>query len=209
MNVYVVFCCLLFTVVCFSSIAGLAPLASYSFVWITSMLFTLRAEQSSFKFVPNKFSQQPQKSNQKKAAQFVCPAGSWILWYCQRARLDAPSRRTRLNSPSLANLLYQYQRIQQTKEGVKNNKRKNQTKPNQTKPNQTKPNQTKQRKQRLILIHIVRVLHYFWFCPLQQAIETPFLSWAFCASCLSVFCEFWRSMITTVAQWAPRVLYGA
>ena len=112
-------------------IAVLAPLASYSFVWITSMLFTLRVEQSSFKFVPDKFSQQPQKSNQKKAAHIVCPAGSWILGCCLRARPDAPSRRTGLNLPSLANLLYQQPRIQQTKGGIKNKQEK--TKPNNTK----------------------------------------------------------------------------
>jgi len=71
------------------------------------------------------FCQQPQKSNQKKAAHFVCPAGSWILGCYLRARPDAPSRRTGLNSPSLANLLYQHPRIQQTKEGVKNKKKLN------------------------------------------------------------------------------------
>jgi len=37
------------------------------------MLFTLRVEQSSFKFVPNKFSQQQKKSNQKNAATTTTP----------------------------------------------------------------------------------------------------------------------------------------
>jgi hypothetical protein len=71
------------------------------------------------------------KSNQKKPPLFVCPEksvrGACILWHCLRARLDAPSGRTRLNSPSLANLLYQYQRIQQTKEGVRNEKKQKRT----------------------------------------------------------------------------------
>ena len=104
------------------------------------------------------FCQQPQKSNQKKAAHIVCPAGSWILRYCLRARLDAPSGRTRLNSPSLANLLYQYRRIQQTKGGFQNKKRKN---------------KTEQHKQKLVLKYMVRAFHCFWLC-LSIHLSKPF-----------------------------------
>ena len=56
----------------------------------------------------------------------VCPErnirGAWIAVYCLRARLDAPSGRTRLNSPSMANLLYQQPAIQQTQREWKKDK---------------------------------------------------------------------------------------
>jgi len=39
--------------------------------------------------------------------------------------------------------------------------------------------------------------------PLQQAIETVQLSWVFRENCLSVFCEFFRGMITVLFQWEP------
>ena len=45
--------------------------------------------------------------------------------------------------------------------------------------------------------------------PPQQAIEAVVLAWAFCDSCLSVFCEFWRSMIMLLSQWVPLFYRGA
>ena len=59
-------------------------------------------------------------------SRFVCPEknirGAWMSARCQRARSDAPSGRTELNLPSLANLLYQRPVIQQTKGESKNQK---------------------------------------------------------------------------------------
>ena len=45
--------------------------------------------------------------------------------------------------------------------------------------------------------------------PPQQAIEAVVLAWAFCDSCLSVFCEFWRSMVMLLPQWEPLLFRGA
>jgi len=35
------------------------------------------------------------------------------------------------------------------------------------------------------------------------------LSWVFCENCLSVFCEFFHSMITVLSQWEPLFFRGA
>jgi hypothetical protein len=44
--------------------------------------------------------------------------------------------------------------------------------------------------------------------PPQQANEAVQLSWAFCENCLSVFCEFFHSMITELLHWAPLFFGG-
>ncbi len=49
----------------------------------------------------------------------------------------------------------------------------------------------------------------FDFLPLQQAIEIVQLSWVFRENCLSVFCEFFRGMITVLFQWVPLFFRGA
>jgi hypothetical protein len=41
------------------------------------------------------------------------------------------------------------------------------------------------------------------FLPPPQAIEAVQLSWAFCENCLSVFCEFFHSMMTVLLRWVP------
>ena len=173
---WIVFWCLVFTAYFYLGIAGLAPLASHSFATA-------------------------QKSDQKRPPLFVCPEkntrGSWLLRYCLRARLDAPSGRTRLNSPSLANLLYQYRRIQQTKEGVKNKKRKNKT-------NQTKA---------YFEIYKIEGCTVFDFdlqstsaSHLASIVIMGFLCqhvWAYVPSNVG---EFWRSMIMIPAKWVPLCL---
>jgi hypothetical protein len=44
---------------------------------------------------------------------------------------------------------------------------------------------------------------------ISQAIAVLPVSWAFCENCLSVFCEFFHSMMPATQQWEPRAFYGA
>jgi len=56
----------------------------------------------------------------------------------------------------------------------------------------------------LRLLWVVNRLHHYavWlFNPPQQAIEAVRLSWVFCENCLSVFYEFFHSMIIVLSQW--------
>ena len=41
----------------------------------------------------------------------------------------------------------------------------------------------------------------FDFLPPQQANEAVQASWAFCENCLSVFCEFFHSMMPALSRW--------
>jgi hypothetical protein len=41
------------------------------------------------------------------------------------------------------------------------------------------------------------------FLPPPQAIDSVPSSWAFCENCLSVFCEFFHSMMTVLNRWGP------
>jgi hypothetical protein len=47
------------------------------------------------------------------------------------------------------------------------------------------------------------------FPRISQTIAVLLVSWAFCENCLSVFCEFFHSMIAATQQWEPRAFYGA
>jgi len=47
------------------------------------------------------------------------------------------------------------------------------------------------------------------FLRISQAIDVLPVSWVFCENCLSVFCEFFHSMMPAVHQWEPRAFYGA
>ena len=104
---------LIWLLLLFLEIAVFAPLASYIFSDICD--FALTASHFSFS--------SKRKVTKRMPSRFVCPEksirGAWILNRCLRARLDALSVRARLNSPSLANLLYQRLKIQQTKGELK------------------------------------------------------------------------------------------
>ena len=63
------FCFLAYTAYFLFRPCGSRTAGESLFVWITSILFTLRAEQSSFKFVPDKFSQQLKKQPKKPPQQ--------------------------------------------------------------------------------------------------------------------------------------------
>jgi hypothetical protein len=50
---------------------------------------------------------------------------------------------------------------------------------------------------------------FLTFSRISQAIDVLAVSWTVCENCLSVFCEFFHSMIPAVQQWEPRVFHGA
>ena len=114
-----------------------------------------------------------------------------MLKYCLRARPDAPSGRTGLNSPSLANLLYQYLSIQQTKGGGGSIEK-------------TKPKLNRRKIQ-----HFLYSVFDFYFD--LDHLSKPFRQCRYhglsVPACLSVFCEFWHSMITVLVKWVPCAFY--
>jgi len=76
------------------------------------------------------------------------------------SRSDAPSGRTELNSPSLANFLYQHGIIQQTKRDL--NK------------------QNKNKKLHQVIFKVTRFYSFDLPSTFKQAIEAVQLSWDFC-----------------------------
>jgi len=103
---------------------------------------------------------------------------------------DAVLPTSRSDAPSLANLLYQHNVTQQTKRERKSK------------------NSVFKRIQKSSATPILPLI--LTFNPPQQASERVLLAWAFCASCLSVFCEFWHSMVTIPFRWGtPCLLRGA
>ncbi len=95
----------------------------------------------------------------------------------------------------MANLLYQYQRIQQTKEGLKNKKKQN----------------LKTQNKSVVLTQVLKcsTVVDFELVHLSKPLNRGCYHGPSVSACLSVFCEFWHSMITTTVQWVPRVFYGA
>jgi len=88
-------------------------------------------------------------------------------------------------------LLYQHPRIQQTKGGVKNKKRKTNLKASRVK-----------RQHFLYSAFDFDLVH----------LSKPFIQHRYhglsVPACLSVFCEFWRSMITMLDKWEPLLFRG-
>jgi len=137
----------LFDCVCFfwnTQLLAFDFIAYLSFNYLSIAVLALRASH---------FFATAQKSNQKRPLHIDCPAGSWIWAYCLRARFDAPSGRTKLNSPSMANLPYQYAQIQQSKRRG-NSKEKNTNKTS------------------------IQQAHRFWPCP-YSTLGKPFIRWGY------------------------------
>jgi len=55
----------------------------------------------------------------------------------------------------------------------------------------------------------VSVYSFLTLSRISQAIGVLPVSLAFCENCLSVFCEFFHSMVPAAQQWEPRAFYGA
>jgi hypothetical protein len=61
----------------------------------------------------------------------------------------------------------------------------------------------------LSFFNLAFIFYLLTFPRISQAIAVLPVSWGFCENCLSVFCEFFHSMIPATQQWEPRAFYGA
>ncbi|MBT8120066.1 MAG: hypothetical protein KJN89_10155 [Gammaproteobacteria bacterium] len=59
------------------------------------------------------------------------------------------------------------------------------------------------------VVYLFLVFVFLTFSRISQAIDVLPVSWAVCENCLSVFCEFFHSMVPAAQQWEPRAFYGA